>query len=141
VIVLDTGGLYAFLDSNDAHHDEARSVVDADPGPFVLPPFVLAEVDYLVQRRLGVRAECDLLDDVDAGAYTLVTFGDDDMRQAAMLVRQYAELGIGITDASVVVVAARYRTVDLLTTDERHFRAIRPLRGGDAFRLLPADQR
>lgn len=140
MIILDTGGLYAFLDADDADHDAAGAVVDTDPGPFILSPFVLAEADYLVQRRLGVPAECALLDDVDAGVYTLVAFGDDDVIQAAALVKQYADLGIGITDASVAVVAARYRTLDLLSTDERHFRAIRPLRGGDAFRLLPYDR-
>lgn len=140
MIVLDTGGLYAFLDADDADHEPARAVVDADPGPFVLSPFVLAELDYLVQRRLGVRAECELLDDVDAGVYTLVTFGDDDLSQAAALVKRYADLGIGVTDASVAVVAAKYRTVDLLSTDERHFRTIRPVRGGEAFRLLPHDR-
>jgi uncharacterized protein len=139
VIVVDTGGLYAFLDRDDANHDAARAVVEADPGPFVLSPFVLAELDYLVQQRLGGDAECDLLDDVDAGVYTLVAFGDDDFSEAAALVRRYRDLGLGLTDASVVVLASKYRTVDLLCTDERHFRAVAPLRGGSAFRLLPAD--
>jgi len=105
----------------------------------VLSPFVLAEVDYLVQRRLGVGAECDLLDDVDAGVYTLVAFGDDDLSEGAALVRRYRDLGIGLTDASVVVLASKYRTLDLLCSAERHFRALSPLRGGSAFRLLPSD--
>lgn len=139
MIILDTGGLYAFLDADDADHAAARAAVDADPGPFVLSPFVLAELYYLVQRRLGVEAECRLLDDVDTGAYTLVTFSDTDLSQATTLVKTYADLGIGLTDASVAVIAARYRTVDLLSTDQRHFRAVRPLRGGEAFRLLPYD--
>jgi uncharacterized protein len=124
VIVLDTGGLYAFLDRDDANHDAARAAIEADPAPFVLSPFVLAELDYLVQRRLGVGAECDLLDDVDVGVYTLVAFGDDDLGEAAALVRRYNDLGIGLTDASVVVLAGKYRTADLLCTDEQHFRAI-----------------
>jgi hypothetical protein len=140
VIVLDTGGLYAFLDRDDADHEAASAAINADPGPFLLSPFVLAELDYLVARRLGVPAACELLDDVDNGVYTLVTFGDEDLSQAAMLVKQYADLGIGVTDASVAVVAARYRTVGLLSTDARHFRAIRPLRGGESFRLLPYDR-
>lgn len=140
MIVLDTGGLYAFLDIDDADHKAARGVVDNAAGPFLLSPFVLAEVDYLVQRRLGVPAECSLLEDVDSGVYTLVSFHDDDLSQAVALVKQYADLGIGVADASVAVVAGRYRTVDLLSTDERHFRAMRPVRGGDAFRLLPYDK-
>ncbi len=45
---------------------------------------------------------------------------------------------IGLTDASLVVLAARYGTTRLLTLDEKHFRAIRPLRG-DTFTILPAD--
>jgi uncharacterized protein len=139
VIVLDSGGLYACLDADESDHAAATAVVADDPGPLLLSPFVLAEVDYLVQRRLGVQAEIRLLDDVDAGAYTLVAFGADDVHQATALVKQYADLGIGVADASVAVIAARYRTLDLLCLDERHFRVIRPLRGGDAFRLRPLD--
>ncbi len=66
-----------------------------------------------MQRRLGVGAECDLLDDVDAGVYTLAAFGDD-LSEAAALVRRYSDPGIGLTDASVVVLAGKYRTVNLL---------------------------
>lgn len=139
MIVLDSGGLYAYLDSGDRDHRACKAVIEADPGPFLLSPFVLAEVDYLVQKWLGVTAEIALLDQVDSGAYTLVSFDDADLSQAAALVKTYADLGIDVTDASVAVLAARYRTVSLLSTDERHFRAIRPLRGGDAFRLLPYD--
>ena len=140
MIVLDSGGLYAFLDTDDADHEAASAAIDASPGPFVLTPFVLAEVDYLVQRRLGVAAECAFLDDVDTGIYALTPFSDDDLSQAVSVVKQYSSLGIGLTDASVVVIAGRFRTVDLLSLDERHFRAIKPLRGGKAFRLLPYDR-
>ena len=49
-----------------------------------------------------------------------------------------ADLRIGLADASVVVVANRHRTPDLLCTYERHFRALRG-HGGRPFRLLPAD--
>jgi uncharacterized protein len=139
VIVLDSGGLYACLDADEPDHHAATAVVAADPGPLLLSPLVLAEVDYLVQRRLGIPAEISFLEDVDAGAYTLVGFGADDVHQATALVKQYADLGIGITDASVAVIAGRYRTTELLCLDERHFRVIRPLRAGDAFRLRPLD--
>lgn len=140
MIVLDSGGLYACLDADEPDHRVAKAAVEADPGPFLLSPFVLAEVDYLVHHRLGAQAEILFLDDVDAGVYTLVAFGGDDLTQATALVKQYAGLGIGIADASVVVVAGKYRTIDLLCLDERHFRALRPLRGGEAFRLLPHDR-
>lgn len=53
--------------------------------------------------------------------------------------KSYAELNIGITDASLVVIAARYNTTRLLTLDQRHFRTVRPLWGASAFRLHPND--
>jgi hypothetical protein len=37
--------------------------------------------------------------------------------------------------------AGRYRTRRLLTFDERHFRALRPLGGRGQFKLLPIDER
>lgn len=43
-----------------------------------------------------------------------------------------------MTDASVVVVANPHRTLDLLSTDQRHFRALKGA-GGKPFRLLPFD--
>lgn len=60
------------------------------------------------------------------------------MESAADLVTMYADMDIGIADASVAVIAGRYQTVDLLSVDQ-HFRTIRPL-WGTAFRLLPVDQ-
>jgi predicted nucleic acid-binding protein len=51
---------------------------------------------------------------------------------------RYADLRVGLGDASVVVLANRHRTLDLLCTDERHFRALRGP-GGKTFRLLPFD--
>ncbi|HEV8635715.1 MAG TPA: hypothetical protein VG370_15925 [Chloroflexota bacterium] len=46
---------------------------------------------------------------------------------------------IGLADASLVVLAQRFRTRRLLTFDERAFRNVAPLQGG-AFLLLPADR-
>jgi len=43
---------------------------------------------------------------------------------------------IGVTDASLVVLADRFRTRRVLTLDRRHFRVLRPLAGGD-FELIP----
>jgi predicted nucleic acid-binding protein len=58
--------------------------------------------------------------------------------RAAGVVERYSDLRIGLADASIVVLAARYGTARVLTLDERHFRAMRPLQP-DAFTILPAD--
>jgi len=57
----------------------------------------------------------------------------------AVVANDYGAFPLGLTDATVIVHAQDYRTTDLFSVDQRHFRAVKPLRGGDSFRLLPAD--
>ena len=52
-----------------------------------------------------------------------------DVTLAAGVMRRYANLAIGLADASIVVLAQRQGTRDVLTLDERHFRALRTLDG------------
>lgn len=138
LIVLDTSGLLAAVDRSEPEHAEARRALESDRGPYLLSPFVLEELDYLLARRYGVDAERALLEEVVGGRYQLEPFDRDDVGMASELIEHYRDLGIGLADASVAVLAARHSTDRLLTLDERHFRAIRPLRGR-AFKLLPAD--
>jgi predicted nucleic acid-binding protein len=99
---------------------------------------VLAELDYLVGSRVGHKAQMALPDEVARGAYQLEPFSSEDIGHAKRILERYADLRIGLADASVVVLANRHRTLDLLCTDERHFRALRGI-GGKPFRLLPFD--
>lgn len=138
MIVLDTSGLLAAIDSTQRKHETARQALEADDGPFHLSPFVLAEIDYLLSTKVGIAAELLLLDEVAEGAYLLAAFDSDDIRQARGLIERYRDLKIGLADASIVVLAAKVRTNRILTLDERNFRTIKPLRGR-VFHLLPSD--
>ena len=138
MIVLDTSGLLAAMFDDQRAHDECRAALEAAPPPLLLSPFVLAELDYLVGRHASVDVELSMLGEVATGAYTLAEFGAADVDRSQQLIDQYRDLRIGLADASLVVLAERAGTHDLLTLDERHFRAMTPLDGG-AFRLLPAD--
>ena len=138
MIVVDTGGLYAALDANEHLHGRAvAALVPARP-PRLLSPFVLAELDYLISHRVGHDAAMALLDEVAHGVYRLEPFSSEDVSHAKRIMERYADLQIGLADASVVVLANRHRTLDLLCTDERHFRALRGP-AGKPFRLLPLD--
>ncbi len=138
MIICDTSGLVAAYSGADRRRNQIVEVLSDDPDALILSPFVLAELDYLMATRAGVRDELKVLGDVAACVYTLADFGPGDVEQAAAVIDRYQEMRIGLTDASLVVLAARYATTRLLTLDERHFRAIRPL-AGDAFTILPAD--
>jgi predicted nucleic acid-binding protein len=86
----------------------------------------------------GVDVEARLLDDLAAGTFVAECLTVDELGVARDLVRRCRDLVIGLADASLVVLAARFRTRRPCTVDERRFRAMTRLQGG-AFRLLPAD--
>lgn len=138
MIVVDTSGLLAAFDADQAQHAATRRALRSPHPVLLLSPFVLAELDYLLNRRVGPAAAAGVLDQVARGALTLEPFAPSDVARAAEVVDNYADLRIGPTDASLVVLAERHQTVELLTLDERHFRAIRGPQG-QPFRLLPAD--
>jgi uncharacterized protein len=138
VIILDTSGLVAAYGHDQAQGDDVREVLRGEAGPLVLSPFVLAELDYLITSRLGVTAELNMLEDVAGGVYRLAEFTPHDVAQARSVVAKYADLKIGLADASIAVLAARHLTTRVLTLDLRHFRAMEPLQGG-SFTILPAD--
>lgn len=138
MIVVDTSGLLAALFPDQRRHAECARILAEREGPFLLSPFVLAELDYLVAKLANVDTELRLLQEVAAGAYALAPFLASDVEEACSLIEQYPDLGIGLADASVVVIARRHRTREILTLDERHFRALNGP-GEHPFRILPAD--
>ena len=139
MIVLDTGGLYAALDANEQLHGRCVAALVVAQPPRLLSPFILAELDYLIGVRVGHEAQMALLGEVVRGVYRLEPFSEEDVERARQVMERYADLAIGLADASVVVLSQRHLTLDLLCTDQRHFRTLRGP-GGKAFRLLPYDE-
>jgi uncharacterized protein len=137
VILLDTSGLLAAIDSSQNQHAEAAAALREAGGPLLLSPFVLAELDYLLAVRVSAKAQRALLDEVGRGAYQLEPYTAGDVVSGAAVIRRYRELAIGLADASIVVLAERYGVLDVLTLDRRRFQALRGP-GGRRFRLHPA---
>lgn len=138
MIICDTSGLVAAYSATDKRSRQVAELLRSEPGQLIVSPFVLAELDYLIQTRAGVGDELKVLADVANGVFSLAEFDRFDIAQAAVVIERYRRMKIGLADASLVVLAARYGTTRVLTLDERHFRAIRPLTS-DAFTILPAD--
>lgn len=136
MILLDTSGLLAAIDSSQNQHAEAAGALRDAGGPLLLSPFVLAELDYLLAARVSAKAQRALLDEVARGAYQLEPFTASDMVSATMVVRRYSALAIGLADASIVVLAERHGVLDVLTLDYRHFSSMRGP-GGSRFRFRP----
>jgi predicted nucleic acid-binding protein len=139
VILVDTSGLLAAIDSGQRLHLSCAEVLkDARP-PLILSPFVLAELDYLLWTEIGADAEAALLDEVARGVYRLEAFDASDVAHALKVIQKYSDLELGLADASIVVLAEKYEVRDVLTLDEHHFRALRTS-DRKPFRLLPFDR-
>jgi uncharacterized protein len=136
VIVADTSGLLALFNCREPAHAAVRAVVAAEDEPLVVSPFVVAELDHLVGTRLGVEAALAVLAELAGGGYHLATLPAEQLDRARSVVERYRELRIGVTDASLVVLAEQYQTRSVLTLDRRHFDALRPLDGGH-FQVVP----
>ena len=135
-MILDTSGLLAYFNDREPAHDAARAAIEESDESLVVSPFVVAEVDYLVATRHGIDAELAVLRQLGSGAFELAEITGDDLAKATRVVERYRDQAIGITDASLVVLAARYRTRRILTLDHRHFTVLKPARG-HSFDLLP----
>ena len=135
MIILDTSALYALFRADDPM---CATVSDAlrDEPVRIVSPYVVAELDYLFLTRYGVDAQHQVLDALASGAYELPTLGIPDLSACAAVIARYRDLSIGVTDASLVVLADRYGTTRVATFDRRNFGALRTM-DGNPFELVP----
>jgi uncharacterized protein len=138
LIVVDTGPLVAIVHEHDSHHTACQEwFLEADPDKLVIPASVVAEACYHIGRDLGADVESAFLEDLAEGTYgTVVGLLPEDIRRMSVLVKQYADMPLGGTDASVIAVAERLQTTQVATVDRRHFTVVRPTHVA-AFDLLP----
>ena len=136
MIIADTSALIAYLNEREHDHEEVVQALTATEEVLAVSPYVVAELDYMVASRGGVDAELEMLGELTSGAYLLADFGAEDLITAKSIIGRYRDQGIGVTDASLVVLADRYRTRTILTLDRRHFDVLRPLTGG-RFKVVP----
>lgn len=137
-VVVDAGPLVALADIREPRRRAILDLLEAERGSLFIPAPVTAEIDYLLGQRFGPLARRAFLEDLGAYRYESPALDGRDYEAALALDRRYADLNLGLADLSVAVIASRLDTRRLLTFNERHFRAIRPLQGG-TFTLLPAD--
>jgi uncharacterized protein len=105
VITLDTSALYALINRRDTSHERIKRALLAEGGPYLVPVGILAEITYLVERRVPMALD-PFLADLQSGAFSL-DCGLDDLPRIRQLVRRYADLPLGYGDATVVACAER----------------------------------
>ncbi|CAN5712577.1 hypothetical protein BH24ACT18_BH24ACT18_17180 [soil metagenome] len=119
LITLDTSGLFALLNRRDRSHEQVRAAFVEDVGPYLVPAGILAEIAYMIERRLGLDVLTAFVSDLETGRFVLEC-GEEDLGRVGDLVRRYEDLPLGFADASAISCAER-NGGKVLTLDLRHF--------------------
>lgn len=131
-LICDTGALIDYLVDSARDHQSFRHAIDLARTRYV-PGLVLAEVDYFLRHEREAMGL--LLQDLASGAFTYAPPTLGQLSRAMEVDRDFADLGLGLVDGSVVALAESLGVRRLATRDVRHFTAVR-LRGGHAFDLV-----
>jgi len=142
IVIGDTSGVVAAVNSSDPEHQAARSAWRRASAT-VISPLVFAEIEHIMARSGGRRAAYAvndwLLEQARTARVQVPVVSSETLRRARRVQDRYADLRLDLTDAVNVILAEAYETAAVLTLDRRDFRAVRPLTEHEGFRLLPDD--
>ena len=134
-LVADTGVVFAAFDTADADHKACFDLLGSGAAVIVPAP-VVVELDWLSRSRGVPAASSFLLASVVDGSVIVADLEREDYARTLELVLRYADLPLGLVDASIVAVAERLEQDTIATLDHRHFSVVRPLHV-PAFTLVP----
>ncbi|MHB8290079.1 MAG: type II toxin-antitoxin system VapC family toxin [Acidimicrobiales bacterium] len=136
MIVIDTGPFVAAADADSKDHIACATLLYEHAENLVVPASVVVDTCWMLARLVGVTAEATLLASIADGELYVESLHAADNRRSGELVETYADLGLGMVDATVVAVAERIGSRQVAMLDKRDFRVVRP-RHVAAFELLP----
>lgn len=136
MIVIDTGVLLAAADTGDQDHHRCAQLLRDHHRQLAVPAPVIVETSWQIERNLGPGPEAGFLRLVTTAEVEVVDLDLDDYRRCVELIEAYADMGLGLVDASVVCVAERLELTTVATLNRRDFTVVRP-RHTDSFELIP----
>lgn len=135
MVLIDTGVFIAAADRTEPRHVQCADLLRTRPD-LTVPAPVIPETAWLLEDRLGPDAEVRFLKLATSGRIKIVDLIRDDYDRSINLIAEYADLGLGFVDASVVVVAERLAISTIATLNHRDFAVVRPSHVS-AFELVP----
>jgi predicted nucleic acid-binding protein len=134
-IVADTSFILAVVRARDTDHTAALDWIETVDEELITSPLALAELDHMVPRLSGEKAQHALWGDFETGVYG-VRWWADALSETLAIARRRPYLGL--VDASLVALSGRLRTNRIATFDQ-HFRSVLTP-DGEPFVVLPADR-
>ncbi len=121
MIFLDTSGIFALADIDDAKHNEAVEMFDyiqKTGRRILIHSYVIIESAALVQRRLGLQQALSFLEDVNN--FEIRWISDDLHAEAVHLLKNRAKTRLSLVDAVSFLVMKQENISDFLGFD-KHF--------------------
>lgn len=114
-LLLDTGPLVAYLDSDDRNHAWACSLFEESSGPLITCEPVLAEAFFLLRRHVPqINALEEMLWD---GRFNLSFSLASEARAIVHLRRSYRNVPMSLADACLVRLSELHPKLSLITFD------------------------
>ena len=66
-MIVDTSALLAYFNAREPDHEAVADVIDGNEELLVVSPYAVAELDYLIAKRVGVDAELEVLRELSSG--------------------------------------------------------------------------
>lgn len=126
MLVVDAGPLVAAAATRDRNHERCVALLSEAERPLVVPALVVTEVAYFLGDRIGHQGELAFARSLRDGELLVEPVEPSDWARIAELLGEYADLPLGIVDASVVAACERLGALTLATLDRRHFSVVRP---------------
>lgn len=123
-VFVDTSGLYALVEKNDAHHTAARNAVEKllrAGRKLVLTDYIVDETITLAKARSGKRVAMRVLELLEKSAGIRIEWiGSSRFEETKTFFRKHADHGYSFTDCTSFVVMNELGLTQALTTD-KHF--------------------
>ena len=129
----DTGPVVALADRTDLQHEACVRVFEAFGANLVTSWPVISEAFYLLPHRDQRDFLWEIILERGIEVADLLF---EDLRRVRSLMKQYSDQPMDLADASLVVLAERFRLRKVFTLDRRHFSVYRP-RHTRYFELFP----
>jgi uncharacterized protein len=136
VLLIDTGVFVSAADRDEPSHNRCAALLSDHRDQLATTGPVVAETAWMIESRLGPTAESTFVAAVGAGKITVIDLTPALYQRCVELIDTYADLGLGLVDASLVAAAEHYDQTRIATLNHRDFTVVRPSHT-DAFDLLP----
>lgn len=135
MLLIDTNVLLAAADTSAPEHLRCVALLD-ERTDLLVTTQVAVECSWMIESRLGPSAEAAFVASIATGELERIDLTGTDWVRCAELIATYADLGLGLVDASIVAVAERLQLATIATMNHRDFTVVRPAHV-DAFELIP----